>query len=60
MNMGKDILLSDNDLESVTGGARKIKFMKVACIHCGKNIQINVDASEAKCPFCKKINSFAG
>ena len=53
-------LLNDNELESVTGGAKKITFMKVACSHCSKIIQINVDVSEAKCPFCKKINTFAG
>ena len=53
-------ILNDDELEDVTGGKGKIKFMKVACIKCKKVIRVNVDASEAKCPFCKEINTFAG
>ena len=55
----KKVLL-DSELEEVTGGARKLKFMKVACTNCQKVMRINVDVSEAKCPFCKEINTFAG
>ncbi|WP_029233147.1 bacteriocin [Butyrivibrio sp. VCB2006] len=61
MSVEKNLILSDKELENVIGGAGgKIKFMKVACTHCKKIIRINVDVSEAKCPFCKKINTFAG
>jgi uncharacterized CHY-type Zn-finger protein len=60
MSLEAKKVLFDSELETVTGGARKIQFMKVACTHCKKIIRINVDVSEAKCPFCKEINTFAG
>lgn len=56
-----NIILSDEELQAVTGGAnKKIKFMKVACTKCSKVFEVNTECSSAKCPFCKMIHSFAG
>lgn len=54
-------ILTETELENITGGAnKKIKFMKVACQKCSKNFEVNMDATIAKCPFCKTLHTFEG
>jgi hypothetical protein len=60
MNYTNEIL-NDEELTQINAGvSKKIVRTKVSCIHCHKVIEVNLDYSSAKCPFCKKINTFAG
>ena len=56
----KDLMINEEELESVTGGAQKIQMMTVACQFCGEAIRVNIRKSYAYCRFCKKKNTFAG
>ena len=55
-----DKLLNDDELENVTGGAKKIVRIKFACTYCKKVLEINPECESVKCPFCKKVITLAG
>ncbi len=53
-------LLGDDELEAITGGTKSVQMMRVACRKCHKTININVQASSARCPICGYRNIFVG
>ena len=52
--------INDNELENVTGGAVKIKYMKVACTKCKEVFDADMSKNREKCPNCGRVNTFEG
>ena len=53
-------LLNDEELQMVSGGTKKIQYMKVACRKCKSVFKADMSKENVKCPKCGEINTFVG
>ncbi len=51
--------IEDNELGEVNGGA-KTHSVRVACRKCKRPFYVDLNKSEAKCPYCGEKHTFAG
>jgi len=53
-------MLEEEKLENVSGGTKKIQYVRVACIKCKTVFEADMSKTKVKCPACNTVNSFAG
>jgi len=52
--------LSDEEIESVSGGAGGVQYMEIACPECGEVNYVNVMKDSYTCKYCKKVHKISG